>query len=290
MKHLFSGMMLLCSVGLLSAQEQSSPLTAYVSNHIARIAGPSVAPAEAVVEKAPAARMSLVSQRKTYFRLGERLITLNRQATDESVPYIFISLHNNETAIAEAARRSIFAQGGTLLELLNDNQREIEFTLFEKELSVDPNNIFTPKGRNRELSINSKVDAVISRQLNSFSQFILEEIPYDKTIVSVHSNEAGEATVNDYTRNGSRERDAVQVFVNPEQNASDFFVTTDKAIFQQLKDKKFNVVLFGARSKDDGSLAVYCSRMHRNYVGIETGRGHDAQQEAMIAAIAESMR
>ncbi|GAB4091663.1 hypothetical protein GCM10028786_05890 [Flaviaesturariibacter terrae] len=283
-------MMLLCNIGLLSAQDQTAPLTSYVSNQMARISGPSVYTGTETPEAPAPKRVVTMVQRKTYFRLGERLITLNRQATNESVPYIFVSLHNNETGIAEAARRSIFANGGTMLELLNENQRDIEFTLFEKQLSVDPNNIFTPKGRNRELSVNSKTDVVISRQLNGFAQFLLEEMPHDKTVVSVHSNEGSELLVTQFARNADRDRDATMVYINPDQSASDFFTTTDKNIFQQLKEKKFNVVLLSARSKDDGSLAVYCGRMHRAYVGIETARGHEDQQDAMIAVISSILR
>ncbi|RYY82341.1 MAG: hypothetical protein EOO15_23155 [Chitinophagaceae bacterium] len=290
MKHLLSGMLLLGSITFLHAQEATSPLTSLVSSQIAHLSGPAAYTGTDGTEKAPAKRTLTVMQRKTYFRLGERLIALNRQVTDDAMPYVFVSLHNNETGIAEAARRSIFNNGGTLLELLNDNQREIEFTLFDKQLSVDPNNIFTPKGRNRELSVNSKTDATISRQLNGFAQFILEEIPHEKTIVSVHSNEPGEALVSAFNRSGDRDREAQLVYINPEQDANDYFVTTSKEIFEQLKDQKYNVVLQSMRSKDDGSLAVYCGRMRRDYVGIETARGHEAQQQSMVAAISTILR
>lgn len=283
-------MLLLCSSTLLHAQEQNTPLTSFVSNQLAHLSGPAAYTGTDVPEKAPAKKTVTLMQRRSYYRLGERLVTLNRQVTDESTAYVFVSLHNNETTIAEAARRSIVNNGGTLLELLNDNQRDIEFTLFEKNLSVDPNNIFTPKGRNRELSASSKTDVTISRQLNGFSQFILDEIPHEKTIVSVHSNDDGDQLVTDYARNGEHDNDAAQVYVNADQNANDFFVTTDRSVFNKIKEKKYNVVLLSLRSRDDGSLAVYCSRMHRNYVGIETERGHEAQQESMVAVISELLR
>src|SRR4051812_8034387 len=108
-----SGMLLICSINFLSAQEQSSPLTSYVSSHMARLSGPETYTGTDAVDKPAAKRTVMVAQRKTYFRLGERLLTLNRQVTDESAPYMFVSLNNNATAIADAARRSIYSQGGT---------------------------------------------------------------------------------------------------------------------------------------------------------------------------------
>lgn len=278
-------MLLFCNISFLHAQELSAPVA--VNNKqsnpeyftVASVASPA----------APAKRLAL-QQRRMYYRLGERLITINKQVTDESVPYIFLSLHNNENGIAEAARQSIYTQGGMLLELLNDNQRNIDFTLFEKEVSVDPANIFTPKGRNQDLAINRKTDMVIAHQLSGFAQFIVDEIPYEKTIVSVHSNEAGEVSINDYSRSGDRERDAFMMHRNPAIDENDFFITTNKEIFQALKDRNVNVVMQSVRSKDDGSLAVYCGRSKRSYIGIETRVGHSEEQQRMVQLIHEILQ
>jgi hypothetical protein len=278
-------MLLLCNVSLLSAQEASSPIAIHKQNNPEYFSGPSVAAAAA-----PAARRLTLQTRRMYYRLGERLITINKQVTDDALPYMFVSLHNNESSIADAARKFIFSQGGSLLEVLNDNQRNIEFTLFDRELSVDPNHIFTPKGRNQDLSINKKTDMIISHQLNGFAQFILDELPYEKVIVSVHSNDAGDYTINDFGKNGEHERDAWMVYRNPAHDENDFFVTTDKELFSQLKARNVNVVLQSIRSKDDGSLGVFCGRTHRGYIGIETRKGHSEEQERMVQIVHEILR
>ncbi|TCJ19357.1 hypothetical protein EPD60_02790 [Flaviaesturariibacter flavus] len=284
MKHLLSGLLLLGSINLLHAQELSAPVA------INKQSNPEYFTVAATSSVAPAARRLTLQQRRMYYRLGERLVTINKQVTDESMPYVFISLHNNESGIADAARQSIYTQGGTLLELLNDNQRNIEFTLFDKEVSVDPNNIFTPKGRNQDLAVSRKTDMVIAHQLNGFAQFLVDELPYEKTVVSVHSNEAGDFTINDYSKNGERERDAWMMYRNPSIDENDFFVTTDKEIFQALKTRNMNVVLQSVRSKDDGSLGVYCSRTHRAYLGIETRKGHSEEQLRMVQMVREILR
>jgi hypothetical protein len=285
-------MLLICNVSLLSAQEINSNFTSFVSSsNLPVISGPASALSnEDPVATTPARKTVSLSSRRTYYRLGERVMSVNKQVTDNAAPYVFLSLHNNETSITEAARRIIFSQGGTLIELLNDNQRDITFSLFEKEVSVDPNRIFTPKGRNRDLSINSKTDNIIAHQLNGFAQFILDEIPHEKVILNVHSNEKDDFTMDDYGRNGDRDRDALMIFRSNTQNVNDFFVTTDRDIYNALKEKNYNVILQSVRCKDDGSLSVYCVKMRRMYIGIETMHGHDAQQEEMVRVATEILR
>jgi hypothetical protein len=277
-------MLLLCNISLLSAQEASSPVAIHKQNNPEYFSGPALTAANA-----PAKRLSLQT-RRMYYRLGDRLLTINKQVTDDTQPYMFISLHNNENAVAETARNFILSEGGSLLELLNDNRRNIDFTLFDKELSVDPNNIFTPKGRNQDLSVNKKTDMIISHQLNGFAQFIIGELPYEKVIVSVHSNDAGDYTINAFSKNGEHERDAWMMFRNPALDENDFFVTTDKDLYNQLKERNLNVVLQSIRSKDDGSLAVFCGRTHRGYIGIETRKGHNEEQERMVRIVHEILK
>jgi hypothetical protein len=284
-KHLLSGLLLLCNTSLLSAQELSSPVALH------KQANPEYFSGTAPTAAAPAAKKTLLlQQRRLYYRLGERLITINRQVTDDALPYIFVSLHNDESVVADAARKVIFNQGGSLLEVLNEKQRNIDFTLFERELSVDPNNIFTPKGRNQDLSSNKKTDVVISHQLNGLAQFILDELPYEKVIVSLHSNEVGDYTINDYGKDGEHERDAWMMHRNPAFDENDFFVTTNKDLYQLLKEKNVNVVLQSIRCKDDGSLSVYCGRTRRGYIGIETRKGHSEEQERMVQIIHEILQ
>jgi hypothetical protein len=277
-------MLLLCNLSMLSAQEASSPIAIHKTTNPEYFSGPSAASA------APAAKRLSLQQRKMYYRLGERLITINKQVTDDALPYMFVSLHNNESNVADAARRFVFTQGGSLLEVLNDNQRNIDFTLFEKEVSVDPNNIFTPRGRNQDLSANKKTDMIIAHQLDGFAQFILGELPHDKVIVSVHSNANGDYTINDYGKNGDKERDAWMMHRNPALDENNFFVTTSRDLFNLLKERNVNVVLQSIRSKDDGSLGVFCGRTHRDYIGIETRMGDDQEQAKMVQLVHEILK
>ncbi|RYZ00385.1 MAG: hypothetical protein EOO11_01825 [Chitinophagaceae bacterium] len=286
MKHLFSCMLVVCNVSLLSAQTLDNNLTA-TSSHAAFAPTAAALAVEAPPsEKAAAKKTFSLSQRKSYFRIGERVLALQRQVTDNESPFVLLSLHNNESNVSGTARKYIYENGGEFFELLNDGQREIAFTLFEKQMNVDPNCIFTPKGRNQDLSINRKTDVVISHQINGLAQFILNELPFEKALVSLHGNAAGEYTIDDYKKGGQRQRDAWMLHRNPEKPATDFFVTTSRPVFDLLKQKNYNVVLQSARCSDDGSLAVFCGRTRRTYIGIETAQSNSASQEEMIRTVA----
>ncbi|GAA4328120.1 hypothetical protein GCM10023184_17830 [Flaviaesturariibacter amylovorans] len=279
-------MLVVCNVSLLSAQNlETTTLTATSSNAAFAPVTTALAVEAPATEKTAAKKSFSFSQRKSYFRLGERVVALQRQVTEKETPFVLVSLHNNENNVSTVARKYIAENGGEFFELLNGGERDIVFTLFEKEINVDPNCIFTPRGRNQDLSINRKTDIVISHQINGFAQFILNELPHEKALVSLHSNAPGEYSMDDYKKGGDRFRDAWMMHRNPAQPASDFFVTTSRPVYDLLKDKNYNVVLQSSRCGDDGSLAVFCGRTRRTYIGIETDRSNSAAQEEMIRVV-----
>jgi hypothetical protein len=258
-------LLIVCNVSLLSAQEvqpqfASFTTTSGTSTHVIK---------------------------KNYFRLGEKVITLVRHGVTANEPYVVVALHNNEFTASEAAKKFVSDNGGLYLELLNNNERNISFSLFNKEMVIDPNNIFTPKGRWLELSAGQKKDHMISQQITGFANFIIEELPVDKTIISVHNNLEGEYSIARYGKGKDLFRNVKFIYTNPESDPDDFIVTSDKQIFEELKGKKINAVLQSYQSRDDGSLSVFCTKTRRSYVGVETQLGHFAEQERMLNSVAE---
>jgi hypothetical protein len=275
-------MLIVCNIALLSAQENTSPSFASYTTSTDPVSfnGASNAP---LVRKA-------VATKKTYFRLGEKVVSLAKLSTADELPFIIVSLHSNEYTATEAARKFITEYGGTYIELLNNNERNIEFSLFEKKMSVDPNKIFTPRGRWNDLAANQKTDHIISQQITEFASFILNEIPVDKTIVSLHNNKEGDYSMNDYIKGGDFFKNARLVYQNPALSVNDFIITTDKVVFEKLKEKKLNVVFQNYQVKDDGSLGVFCAKTKRAYIGIETQIGHFNEQENMLRAVADILK
>ena len=285
MKHLLTVLLIIGNFSLLSAQESTlSVFASQTSTEPTVLVSTSTSFAKAPMTK------KAVATKKSYFRFGEKVVTLAKHATPADQPFVLISLHNNEYEAAETAQKFVAEQGGTFLELQNNNERNIEFSLFDKQMIVDPNNIFTPKGRWNDLAANQKKDHVISQQIGELASFIINELPLQKAIVSLHNNISGGHIIEMYGKNGSLAKNVRSFYQNPEMNSADFFFTTDKAVFEQLKDRKFNVVLQDFQAKDDGSLTVFCAKTRRSYIGIETQNGHTEMQEKMLNAIAEILK
>ncbi|MFN2438506.1 MAG: hypothetical protein ABR503_04855, partial [Chitinophagaceae bacterium] len=178
-----------------------------------------------------------------FFKLGEKLLSVAKHGDERKVPFMLISLHSNETTAIEAAKIFIEKEGGLFLELLNYNQRLIEFHEGDEKFVFDPNRIFTPAGRIANLKLNNSYHEIAERQVQQFARFVLAQIPKNKTIVAVHNNTEGKYTINEYIKGNKLERDAQQVFQNPALDEDDFFLTTDLVLFKSLKLKNFNVIL-----------------------------------------------
>ena len=254
-------LLIVCNVSLLSAQEVQPTFASYTT--------------------------SVPVIKKSYFRLGEKVVTLVRHGVKTSEPYVVVSLHDNEFTASEAARKFVARHGGLYLQLENDNQKNIAFSLFNKKMVIDPNNIFTPKGRWQDLSAGQKKEHIIGQQITGLANFIIEELPIDKTIISVHNNVEGEYAIARYAKGKDLHRNVKQIYTNPEMDPDDFIVTTDKDIFDSLKDRKINVVLQSYQSRDDGSLSIFCTKTRRSYVGVETQLGHYAEQEMLLNIVAD---
>lgn len=278
MKHLYLSLLLAGATTLVAAQDVQPSFTAFDPN------------ASSLTPNVPTPVSTSRTAKKSYYRLGEKVLTLVKHGDEETARFVLLSLHHSEYTATQAARQFVLKHGGKYVELDNGYQHNIQFTLFNRQLQVDPDRIFTPMGRWNDLAANRKTDHIISQQIAGLAQFILEEIPHDKTIVSVHNNGEGDYTIDHYAKGQPLAKHARMVHRNQDMNANDFFLTTDKDIFAALKEKNFNVVLQTYQLKDDGSLSIYCARTRRVYVGIETQLGHFNEQEKMIAAIAEILK
>lgn len=223
---------------------------------------------------------------RNFFRLGDRVLTLARHGYENEKPFVLLSLHNNEHTAVQTGRNYVAENGGVFYELVNDQQRYISFNLMDQRYLFDPNRIFTYKGREANLKMFRSWDKRTHDEVLRFAQFVLNEMPFRKTIVALHNNTDEEYNLNDYKRGGKMHREAKAVHYNPDMDPDDFFLTTDATIYNRLKELNYNVVLQNnSKVKDDGSLSVYCVKVNRKYVNIETELGHAGVQEEMLEAL-----
>ena len=125
--------------------------------------------------------------------------------------------------------------------------------------------------------------------LSGFARFFLDKIPESKTLVSVHNNTNGAYSLLSYAKGGSLQKDAEMLHQNKQQDADDFFITTDAAIFNYLKEANYNVVLqHNTHATDDGSLSIFYGRKNKSYVNVEAEHGHLAEQKKMLACFSRN--
>jgi len=85
---------------------------------------------------------------------------------------------------------------------------------------------------------------------------------------------------------GELQKEAKEVYINPAKDAADYFITGEEHYFNSLKAQGYNVVLLHrSRMKDDGSLAVYCSKANQPYVIVNARGSHTEEQVRMLEAV-----
>jgi hypothetical protein len=230
------------------------------------------------------------AEKTIYYKLADNIIPLKIQQYGERTGIVFINLHDDETTSVDAARRILEQEGGLLIEVENNLQRNIRFRLGRTSYTVDPNSIFSREGIEKSLDLLGKVSEKAITEVEKFGQRILQLIPEETNcIIALHNNTPDRFTALEYAAGNKRTKDSKKVYINPEQDADDFFLTTDAVLYELLADKKFNTVLQDNKHcVDDGSLSVYCGKNNIRYVNCETEHGKTEQYYLMMKALLTS--
>lgn len=224
------------------------------------------------------------------YKLGDSNIQLERFSYKGASALSIVHLHDNEATAKLAAQETLQAFGGTLLTLNNKRNRLVKFNYAGQNFLFDPNRMFTQTGRKASLTKLSRYDEKADSFLSGFAHFFLEKIPESETLVSVHNNTNGAYSILSYEKGGSLQKDAEMLHQNKEQDRDDFFITTDTAIFNYLKEANYNVVLQqNTHATDDGSLSIFYGRKNKSYVNVEAEHGHLAEQKKMVSVLVKMM-
>ena len=236
----------------------------------------------AIISSSPSftpAGQGSITVNKSFFRIGDQLITLEKYGKAVDHPFVFVSLHSDETSYINAGLRMAHSQKAFFIRLVNKQGRNVEADLFDRKLVFDPNSIFTSWGRRIHLKSNDCWSKSADDYVQQFARFVLNEMPGNKTIVMLHP---GKPTLQAYHPGGAMEKMTKEIYVNPAMDAGQFFITADEDIFSQLKESKYNAVLQHAKKMDDdGSLAVFCAKSARPYIYMVANEG----EEEMIAML-----
>lgn len=221
------------------------------------------------------------------YKVGDKVVKIVVGKTIAKVSeFVYFNMHDNENTAVEATEKILEKFGGTLIELHNDGERLIKFSLLENQFTFDPNRIFTPGGIKKTLQFNSANSLEAEGETRKFAEKLESFLKNARLIIAVHNNTDENYSITSYAAGGEFEKDAKLSSVNAETDADDFFYVNERNFFKFLKGKNQNVALQdNEKVTDDGSLAVYCARNKISYINVESEHGHLTQQTKMLEVL-----
>lgn len=222
-----------------------------------------------------------------FYQLGERKIpiTLSQYGTDKKI--VMVNLHSDELSSINGAKQWLKENGGLMIQIENNGQRNIRFRYHGKTYTFDPNRMFSAAGIEQTMTQLSKYEKNAAAEIEKFGQRLLELLPGQKELViALHNNTNGFFGINSYTPGGERQHDAADVYQNKEEDPDDIFLTTDENYFKDLSAKNYNTILQdNVKARRDGSLSIYCGERNIKYINCETEHGKTVQYLKMLKSI-----
>ena len=228
-----------------------------------------------------------ITEKTIFYKIADNIIPIKIQQYGDKTDFVFINLHDDETTSVDAAKRILEENGGMLIEIENNAQRNIRFRLNQVFYKVDPNRIFSKEGIKKSLEDLGRTSAKAIDEASKLGERILQLIPDDaKCVISLHNNTPGLFSALEYTAGNKRGADSKKVYINPEEDTDDFFLTTDNSLYEELADKGYNTILQDNKNcTEDGSLSVYCGKRNIRYVNCETEHGKYEQYYQMMKTL-----
>lgn len=218
--------------------------------------------------------------------LGETTLTIYHQIERADENITFLNVHEDETTSIEALEAYIKIEPINYFRLKHKETRRVAFTLGDESYSVDPNRIFTRKGRKNTLKDGGKYSSKAAKEVKKLANQILERIPENHAVIAMHNNTDVNYSIESYLPGGDEAENTADIHISEKWDADDFIYTTDRAYFEAFKKLDLNVILQDNKNYvNDGSLSVYCGKRGIRYVNIETQKGHFDEQMNLIAMV-----
>ena len=220
-------------------------------------------------------------EKSYFFKLGNKNCKIIHHEKGNVIAHI-VSLHGSESTGVQAYQALKDIPGFDLFEISQSGNRLLEYEFKKQSFYFDPNRIFSRNGIIKTLEkYNPKFPEKIISEISILSDTIINLLRRNnssKYIIAIHNNTNNSFSV--YTYRNSK--DATEVYINPKEDADDFYIVTIKNDFDFFKLKKFNVVLQKKNVSIDGSLSIFCQDNKIPYINIEAQNGHKEKQMQMI--------
>ena len=219
---------------------------------------------------------------------------------DSSSDWAFFAPHETEFVANKYVAKQINNKGGVFVVLRQQGKRLVTFDIDNNKVSIDPNRMFTKRGRLASLNkLNSRHRKNLSlinkaeKRAEQLSLFVLAALSGKKpptTIVAMHNNSngfdgdghngIGNVSI---VRYQSKLASGAQYLIDTssgKDDEDDLYFVTNKNDFSDMKAKGWNAVLQNPNvsidpEEDDGSLSVYSEMKGYRYINIEAERVTD---------------
>jgi hypothetical protein len=219
-------------------------------------------------------------------KIGENSIQILHQFGDLSDKILFLNVHEDEQTSIDVVNHYAEENPLHFVRLKHEKTRRISFGIKNKSYSVDPNRIYTRKGRRKTLKDGGKFSYKASKSVKELANEILAYLSDRTVIIAMHNNTDVNYSIKSYLPEGDEAQNTKEVYVNPEMDPDDFVYTTDELFYKKLKNRKINVILQDNKKYvNDGSLSVYCGKNGIPYINIEAQQGHFDEQLFLIGEV-----
>lgn len=228
------------------------------------------------------------STMKIPIEIGDTTIQIIEHWGGSREHIIFLNLHEDETTSIQTLKAYAEKDSIDYFYLHHKGTRRVAFKQKGKKYSVDPNRIFTKKGRKMSLKDGGKYSRKANRITKALALQIIGRLPKGYTVVALHNNTDVEYTIKSYAPNGDEAKNTKLLYINEISDPDDFIYTTDPYFFEAFKSKNINVILQDNEAYvNDGSLSVYCGKKGIPYINVETQQGHFDEQMRLMEIVVE---
>lgn len=204
---------------------------------------------------------------------------------DPASSVLLYNMHDNENTSALAGRIISSNYGGQYYEMAHNGDRNIEFSVGEDTLWIDPNRIYTDAGIWQQLERNENSDTAVFELVAEWRDSVLSILRINERslVIALHNNTNKYYSLASYTAGGEYELEADTTYTGSIRDMDDFYFVTDTVIFNILSSGRYHVVLqANETATDDGSLSVYCAKLGIPYINVEAQHHHLVRQVKML--------
>lgn len=224
-------------------------------------------------------------------QLGDSSIVVLQRYQTKQKNILFLNIHEDEHTSIEAIEAFSQTTALNFVYLKHNKSRRIFFNHKETTYSVDPNRIYTSKGRNATIEPVSRFKFKPKRIAKTLAKEIITLIKQYNIIVTMHNNTDVNYSIKSYLPGEDESQNTAQVFVSQNWDADDFVYTTEKVYFDYLKQADVNVILQdNTNYVNDGSLSVYCGKNKIKYLNIEAQKGHLTEQIKLVEIVHDMLQ